>query len=341
MTTRRLYQLLFSLSCTFSLTGCGILGVCTNSCPPGWVHASFDCGCMQATTQPGVGTPTDGGYYVIRRYTCRDRRTDAIRPECDVSANASSCQAAVDAVNARVSQVEDPCRICVWRDEDRYADGSRWVHGGPCEGWTRAGLGGRKGQNESSNFSSIPLHFYASFVSVMRAQAVAPRDNSVATCRQECERGNTPYCFRVRVTEARDQVGLRRLQELAAGNPAIIPASEMRAAFGVAEGQCDRGDIKFEGGYMANVGRDVCYIVTSIPDSDVTIRVPALLRGKWTSTPAVAQVVFDDPRTRATLRFSHEGLNRDWGGDIVALFSERNAVGFSVGVDSCVRADLN
>jgi hypothetical protein len=239
-------------------------------------------------------------------------------------------------------------------DNDRYSIKSEWIQDGPCRGYSRANgqkrdfaderfpgiLGFDRAKSRiERNLSSIPLDFYVGFLHLKRVQAVVPKDNSVATCRQECAAGSA-YCLRVR-PEPRDQAGLRRLQQLASGNPSAISASQIQAAFNVTQDPCRRGDIKFESGYMANIGQDVCSLQTALPSSDVTIRVPEILRGKWTSIPAVVEVVFDDPRTRANLKFSHDGLNRDWSGDIVALFSERNAVGFSVGVDSCVRADLD
>jgi hypothetical protein len=56
--------------------------------------------------------------------------------------------------------------------------------------------------------------------------------------------------------------------------------------------------------------------------------------------PVIIQAVFPDVQTRASVHFSHSGLEGDWGGDIVAVFSERDYVAFVIKDKGCITADL-
>jgi hypothetical protein len=79
---------------------------------------------------------------------------------------------------------------------------------------------------------------------------------------------------------------------------------------------------------------------SSLPGSTLTIEVPEVLRGKWTSSASISEATFDDPNTRATLHFSSTLLDADWGGDIVAASSEPKYVIFATGTKNCIGASL-
>jgi hypothetical protein len=51
--------------------------------------------------------------------------------------------------------------------------------------------------------------------------------------------------------------------------------------------------------------------------------------------------IFDDPTTRANIHFTDEGLDKLYGGDIVAVASEPNYMHFSIGKNMCARLKLN
>jgi hypothetical protein len=105
---------------------------------------------------------------------------------------------------------------------------------------------------------------------------------------------------------------------------------------------CNRGDTYFSNGHVTNVSEDdsPCDMKTRVLDSNVTIKLPPTLQGKWASSRVKIEAVFDDAQTRGSLHFSEQLLDSDWGGDIVAISSQANDVVFSVGTKSCIRANL-
>src|SRR3954466_3805866 len=92
LAVERVFRMPICLCLLVALGRCGILELCSNSCPPGWVHGSFDCGCME--TENSVGSPRSSDpppYYATRRYYCNDES------QCDDETRASSC---VDAITS-------------------------------------------------------------------------------------------------------------------------------------------------------------------------------------------------------------------------------------------------
>jgi hypothetical protein len=191
-------------------------------------------------------------------------------------------------------------------------------------------------QLSKRGYSLVRL-FLSNYSHIKRVAAVKPKDNSIPFCRQECQDDNSVYCSRVPVGST-ERAGLRRLQQLLATNPAIIKKSNVLAMFGQGVDECDRGDTIFEEGHVANIGGSTCYLTTSFLDVTVRIQLPELLRGKYSANRK--EVEFDDPTTRPNIQFSDQWLDKDWGGDIVAAFSAEDQIGFSVGAESCLRADL-
>jgi hypothetical protein len=118
------------------LSGCGILGVaCNNQCPPGWVHGSVDCGCMQVAKNPGHSGPgSPQPYYVTRRYNCKDVSNGSDRGSCDTTINAASCQEALNGISQKFAQ-GDPCKFCTnVIDNTREWNGTYTdIQGGPCQ----------------------------------------------------------------------------------------------------------------------------------------------------------------------------------------------------------------
>src|SRR5215475_345127 len=112
-------RLLSVVACLLPLFGCGIVGLCSNSCPSGWVHGSFDCGCMQVSQRSGT-LPAPKPYYIARRYSCKNVSNGSDAGTCDSSVNADSCQEAVDTLNSLLSQ-RDPCQNCN-NDNTKYWD---------------------------------------------------------------------------------------------------------------------------------------------------------------------------------------------------------------------------
>jgi hypothetical protein len=323
------------------VSSCGIANLCHNTCDPGWVHGSADCGCMQVSkTSATQGTPQPAlNYYVTRRFFCTDGSL------CDSTVNAESCNAALDQIN---SQRGDHCRSCSGIIDNSRSE-SRWedIQLGPCNGvwkdnrqhqasnhsWTD------KLKSIMPNYSPLPRLFVANVSHLMRVAAQLPKDNTIATCREECSTGS-PYCLRFKL-QTRDQAGLNQLRERLGSSTSVIKSSDMLTMFSIDRDPCNRGDTVAADGYIANLGEDgACELTTQLPITDVTIQLPELLRGTFASNSAGIQVVFNDRRTRAQLHFSDPGLDADWGGHIVAVLGAQEYVNFSVGSESCIRADL-
>jgi hypothetical protein len=343
---------LVSIACALPLWGCGILGLCGNSCEPGSCHTSLDCGCSSCDSmKAGPARPVGNPYYVIRRYSCRDRSNPTINPECDVTDSSPiSCDAALQASRSHPDPCPSLCNSGVY-DTDRYSDGSTYIQGGPCQGYARASTllrhaefrsrpendGSAKGSGTSElNYTPIPEAFYRDRYEIIEAAAAPATDNSLASCEQRCASGDR--CLRLTIGgAARD--GLRRLQRLAATNPSAIRSADLQAMFGVAQDPCNRGDTTIESGSLINIG-EMCNVGTQIPNSDLTIHMPEIVRGTWTWNSLVARVAFDDGRTRPRLSFSNDFLERAWGGDMVGVASKGDYVYFSVGATKCIRINL-
>jgi hypothetical protein len=346
-----LIRLFFPIACTATLSGCGILGLCGNSCDPGWCHASFDCGCAQCTPMK-AGTSAPGNpYYVTRRYSCRDRSNPSINPECDITdSSTNSCEDALRASQTHGDPCPSLCNSGVY-DADRYSDGSSYIQGGPCQGyasntptlihhaqlqtgWSLDGHGNR----QYLNYTPIPTTRYGELLASIAANEEPPKDNSFATCQSLCA-SPSRFCLRLAVGSAAKE-GLRRLQRSAAGNPSVIKAADLQTMFGVTDDPCNRGDTTIERANLLNSGNSMCNLRTQIPGSEVTIQIPEILRGDWISNSVLVQLIFDDQRTRPRLSFSNDMLEHAWGGEVVIVASEGNYLYFSVGRTKCIRANL-
>jgi hypothetical protein len=332
-----------------SLSGCGIAGVCGNSCPAGWVHGSVDCGCMEASKKVSAQPAQANAFYITRRYFCIDAANNSDRASCDVTINAKSCSEAMQGVKDQLSDVSDPCKRCSGAIDNTRKWNNQYndIQGGPCQGWTRADSEGILARNElpdhetvdprAINASLISQKAFTGFMHIMRSVAAAPSDNSVASCRVECS-ANTPFCLSVEI-EDQNAKGLRRLQKVALSKPSVIPAADLRSMFGVTKDDCNRGDTIISSGKVSNLG-GACDIVVNLPNTKITVNVPELITGKRIDQPGVAAVLFDDATTQASLHFSDAFLESDWGGKIVNMFTEQNYVGFATGKNSCIRATL-
>ena len=88
-----------------------------------------------------------------------------------------------------------------------------------------------------------------------------------------------------------------------------------------------------------------CIMRTTLPKSDLAIHVPELLRGQLSINQNVIQAVFDEPLTRAKLRFRSKILMRNWRVRSRGVFSELNYIGLAIitqdGRNSCIKATLN
>jgi hypothetical protein len=316
------------------LSGCGIVEACGNKCPPGKVHNSLDCGCMDEIkdgSQPSQPTQSIGQYYITRRYYCADVETGADRGDCNVTTRANSCQDAQRAQDESQSSVGDTCRLCagILDTSRRWTGRVEAIQDGPCRGWT---------ENEL-NYSPVPRDFATSFLHIMRAVAKAPEDNSIASCQVECLAGS-PYCLRVAISD-KDDKGLANLKDLIAKRPTQLVASDLLRMFRMQDDPCNRSDTTLVDGNILNRGPSTCALTTQVPNSDATLTMPEVLRGhiEFGSEGAIS-ALFSDPKTRAKLHFSNPLLDADWGGDVVAVFAQGNGVNFSVGTNSCIRASL-
>ena len=82
------------------------------------------------------------------------------------------------------------------------------------------------------------LRFATNLTTLSRAAINQPKDNSIATCRQECG-SNSPWCLRLAIGGT-EQTGLLQLQAVGLSNPAVVkkadragPANLHRAISGV------------------------------------------------------------------------------------------------------------
>jgi hypothetical protein len=200
-------------------------------------------------------------------------------------------------------------------------------------------------QQDTHNKPSRPLrsfaiHLGAAYSNLMRIAATPPNDNSINTCRQECV-ANSPYCLRLSIG-GNVQQGLSWIHKIGLSSPPVVKKSDMLEQFGQSSDGCNRGDTTISNGMVENIGSDgVCNMTTNLSVSDVTIAMPAKLRGKYEIKESIIESVFDDPSTRANVRFSDDALQKLWGGDIVAVSSETEYMAFSVGAKSCIRLKIN
>jgi hypothetical protein len=330
-----LSKLALPIICATTLSGCGLLGLCGNSCDPGWCHESFDCGCAQCGPMKATTSPVGNPYYVTRRYSCRDRSNPSINPECDITdSSPSSCEDALSASRTHGDPCPTLCSSGVY-DADRYSDGSSYIQGGSCQGYASSVTSIL--HHARLNYTPIPTTYYDDWLEFIAATDAA-KDNSFATCQSLCTSGS-PYCLRLAIgSQAKD--GLRKLQKAAAGNPQTIKSSDLQAMFGIAEDPCNRGDTTIEHANLLNSGDSMCTLRSQIPGSDVAIQIPEILRGSWSANSVLVQVIFDDQRTRPRLSFSNDRLNHSWGGDVVSVASVADYVYFSVGRTKCIRANL-
>lgn len=345
-----------------AVANCGIVGLCTNDCGPGWVHGSADCGCMQVS-KPNPTTPQPvaaaNDHYIVRRYFCEDVADRSDRGSCDVTVNAKTCPEARQQINNQLSQVGDPCRVCanITDASRKWKSTSQDIQDGPCRGFAQISPSDdvaansneygdlaveRPSDGEQSlpkgGFTPVPHFAHFAYLHYLRKVADIPTDNSVATCRQQCS-SNSPYCLSVTL-DAATVAGLKRLQQTVSTNPTRIPSQQLRAMFGLSEDRCARQDTTIVSGDMTNLGIK-CDMYVRLSEATININVPSMLRGRWVRQAQTTQVVFDDPKARGSLHFSDPGLDLDWGGDIVNMYSEPNYVGFGVGTLACVRAMLN
>lgn len=339
------------------LTGCGIGGLCQNECPAGWVHGSVDCGCMEKIkdSSPAEGVPNSA--YIVRRYYCVDSangRTD--RGTCDVTRQAGSCAQAMDDIAGLTNGGPDPCVHCNPKDRDNT---KKWngnfddIQGGPCQGWSSLrppmsspefGIAlyqtakGWSEQTWSYRLARARVALGTGTVRFLRLVSEAPADNSPASCKKECSDASPLYCFVVNL-EPQESVGFKKLYSELVNSPAEIPEKELQQYFGYNGNDCPRGGTVFSGGLLSNSG-DACTLSATTPETSVRMDIPELLQGSWGFDQDEVAVRFGNPQTRATLHFSDDGLDQDWGGDVVAAYGTLDYVGFSVGTKSCVRANL-
>jgi hypothetical protein len=311
------------------LSGCGIIGLCGNDCGPGWVHGSFDCGCMQVGPPPGPQTPPPP-YSITRRFSCSDNS------ECDHTVRAYSCTQVLETLN---SENYDHCQHC----DDRVADytihetGQPKDLGGSCVALMDDGKIHAANAHEQ-NYNPIPQSFVPNLPRMTLAALTPPTENSIATCRLECDRPGAPHCLPLDIL-ATEGSGLSRLQQTVKANPPLIAHSDMLAMFGLTSDDCGRSDTILAHGIVTNVGTNgSCSMTVHTALTDVTLQLPELLRGKITANATEIEAVFEDHQTRANLDFSDPNFKQYYKGDVVALFSKDNYVNFSVGTNRCVRA---
>lgn len=196
-------------------------------------------------------------------------------------------------------------------------------------------------QKEAQNRPSLPLRSLfvrvaASYTWLMRAAAGPITDNSIAGCRAICDAKN-PHCLRL-VFGGRDGSGLRWLHEIGLASPSVVSKNEVLKHFQQTKDTCNRGDIKISAGILQNVGPNgACTLETRTDVSAVALSIPQTVRAKYSVRGSSIEAVFDDPNARANLKFGENDLNALYGGDIVAVSSEPNHMGFSIGRDKCVR----
>ncbi|UVO37635.1 hypothetical protein KUL72_04385 [Bradyrhizobium arachidis] len=210
---------------------------------------------------------------------------------------------------------------------------------------TYGAYGSRQQSDNGRNFSPaerfkwVYLRLATSYTEVSRVAFGKPKDNSVATCRQECDAGN-PWCLRLSMA-GNEQSGLKNLLQVGASSPPLVKKADILRMFGQASDDCERGDTAISGGVVENRGR-ACNMISSTSVSDVVVHLPPVLRGKWSVQGANVQAIFDDDATRGNLHFTDKTLDEQYGGPINAVYGEGDKVmGFSVGAASCISLDLN
>jgi hypothetical protein len=336
---------------SFSLSACGLVGICKNDCGPGWVHGSFDCGCMQISkgvpTQPN--NQPSSAYYITRQYYCVEQsNSNQDRGDCLVTRAASSCSEALSSIDAYYASVRDPCKRC----DPNILDNTRQYNGhfddiqaGPCQGFSLNYTPSRpikevRPETAAIENASFTTLFPARLNHYMRLIATDPQDNSPQTCNSECLSGS-PFCLNVNLDQ-QNSIGFERLHRSFLQHPDTISAADLRGMFGDQRDDCLRGPTTLSGGAVYNSGNGLCELAANIPDAgSVALRVPEMIRGTWKIQNTLVSVLFGNPRTRGRLKFSDPGLDQDWGGDIVAVYGDSDYVGFSIGTLSCVRASFS
>jgi hypothetical protein len=295
------------------------------------------------TCTENCGGQNSNSYYVTGRYYCSDRS------ECDKTVWANSCRTALNELNRDVNS-RDVCVYCnpnILDHTRSWTGRSERIDGGPCANFSlngKAELQLSQGLNElgSRNFqySRIPFGLAATLSHVMRVASTPPANNDPDTCKQVCD-ARSPYCLRVSIGSS-EQEGLRRLQQALLANPSSIKKADIMAMFGQGSDECERDDVSLAGGLVTNSSKNpgFCNLTTELPNSSLAIQLPQTMHGEYRRSRSRVVAVFTDPATRARLFLSDQQLNSDWGGDIVAAYSEGDYVGFSVGTNSCLRASL-
>lgn len=342
---------LLMISSTPLLAACGFLGLCTNECPPGWVHASVDCGCaeqVKAHKKDAEG----GDKAIYSSCTCAysDGRYGAwfnSRPNeygsSSVLVNAGACEylPVCQYLDDGYHTIRGSFRLTniQWGKNTNLLNGSTvyYAFGDP-----------EKAASIKGGYTPIPasLNLRAlHYVKMLSAIMPAATDGS---CETQCAIGS-PNCLRLGPVQDYAP-SLKQLYQRLRERPATLPQADLLAMFNEAEDPCNRGSTTITGGSLANSG-DECNLKASLPQvADVFINVPKLLTGNVTvsgpdlkvdfSAGARASLHFYAPAGSSAQKISDtKDLDSDWGGAITSISSDGKYGVFSIN-KSCVRTQL-
>ncbi len=344
---------LFVLSSLPLLAGCGLLGLCTNECDPGWIHAGVDCGCAeQVKAKKEEAGDSDGDKAIYSSCTCAysDGRYGAwfnSRPNgygsTSVLVNAGACEylPVCQYFGDGYHIIKGTFRLTniQWGQNTNLLNGSTvyYAFGDP-----------EKAASLKGGYTPIPaalglraLH-YAKMLS-----AITPTATD-ASCEAQCAIGS-PNCLRLGPVQDYAP-SLRQLYERLKERPATLPQSDLMAMFNVAEDPCNRGATTIAGAELTNRG-DECNLKASLPRvADVFINIPELLTAIVSGSGPMLKVDFP-AGARASLHFyapkgssakkiaDTKDLDNDWGGAITSISSDGKYGVFSIN-KSCVRTQL-
>ncbi|TCB60182.1 hypothetical protein E0J20_09320 [Rhizobium leguminosarum bv. viciae] len=324
------------------LSSCGLIIPCPKECPPGWVHADPFCGCMQKipdgkVSRPGVSAAqadclcaVDGSNKTAAWF----RNKPSAFPQSAFNVYSSSCLASI---------------TCAQPITGTYSlKNAQWTQTTFANGYTFWFAAGDLEQASELKQKMTPIP-WSSAIHMMKVAAGPLPDNLLPTCIAACETGDL-NCFRL---EGSQQIaGLNALHEVILKKPEKIAPSDLMSMFSTTDDPCHRGDTNFSNGQVSNVG-DSCTLTASLPiGQNVELEMPELLHGSISMEGPQVRSEFNDPRTRAKLRFTAQDqqdaisvgdaatLSRDWGGDIKAVASDGKKTVFSVGDKSCISVTL-
>jgi hypothetical protein len=329
------------------LSGCGIIGLCSNSCPKGWVHASADCGCMQ-TIKENPSAPTGGVTascmceYSNGRYGAWFKSRPAFYGQSNVTVSANTCEylPLCQLIDDTYTVIRGTSRLSqtIWGQNINLLNGSIV--------WYAYGFPEKEGSIESEYLPTLArfvLHMYYLDDNI----SVNLAENSLPTCEAECSAEKSD-CLRLNAPP-NAAPGLLALHQQLVQKPGIIKATELQQMFNISDDPCKRGDTSLGDGVITNSG-DSCTIEASLQDFSFStyIGVPENLRG---SSNIKNNHIYIDflAGARGNLHFySHEDADDDdktdaqrldsmFGGDIKGISSDGQYAVFSVG-SRCLRA---